>query len=297
MHIKDELPFGNRMRRVTAWKGPQFGFDRVQLIAVASGGRCEQAAGHPLPPRSLPQGGSREMTEGRVTSGLAVGAPWVWGQLGCYVSEHGALSAGRARWPGDPHLLMASEGPRKLRKVLGVPRRLRKAVGCYQASPLDDFTPGGGHFFSWESVGCSLTQPNPAYHSQVVLSLPFLKPAFARNTFSRTDNCICHLNSFISCLLRSNWITEIMHRLSQRWIYNPNTYNFPFPFLSIHPLFQQCGGGTEDEPIGLAMGSLCSVITKGLTRDRPKLLWNTSSEGHLQSHSWKSWSQALSNLM
>lgn len=159
MHIKDELPFGNRMRRVTAWKGPQFGFDRVQLIAVASGGRCEQAAGHPLPPRSLPQGGSREMTEGRVTSGLAVGAPWVWGQLGCYVSEHGALSAGRARWPGDPHLLMASEGPRKLRKVLGVPRRLRKAVGCYQG-----LSPGWLH--SWRrpflQLGICRVLPDPA---------------------------------------------------------------------------------------------------------------------------------------
>lgn len=50
MHIKDELPFGNKTHRVAVWKGPQFGFDRVQLIAVASAGRCEQAAEEPPPP-------------------------------------------------------------------------------------------------------------------------------------------------------------------------------------------------------------------------------------------------------
>lgn len=118
MHIKDELPFGNKTHRVAVWKGPQFGFDRVQLIAVASAGRCEQAAEEPSAPPALPARpdpgrghaqASLETQPGDRGDGTVGRTACLWRPLGYFISQRAVFSISRAgEGPGG------SEMPQKV---------------------------------------------------------------------------------------------------------------------------------------------------------------------------------------
>lgn len=73
------------------------------------------------------------------------------------------------------------------------------AMHWLTAAPQDDFREG--LFLPVLILGHSFPWPNSAWHSKrntkCTLSVSFLKAHFACNAFSRADNYICHLNSFI----------------------------------------------------------------------------------------------------